>query len=238
MIYNVRGTSGSGKTHLLRQIVNHYDGAEITDETGKIFGYRLPARLRVLGRYDDAIKGGGVDNITGALVKRFAASGGKGNSMDAIEAQVRRWAGAGHHVLFEGLIVTGVWGRWEALARELPVHFLFLDTPLGVCYERVMARNGGKPIKGWPGGSDLEAKHRSTERQASSISKGAAAAERQLKKVRSQSTLEDFHNRQIERQIPKASAGELRYTILDHTCAFDQLREILEAEIPGLEASR
>jgi hypothetical protein len=236
VIYNVRGTSGSGKTTLCRQFVKAFGERAVeirADE--KLFGYKLPERFRVLGRYDDGVRGGGVDNITGALMKRFVAAGGVGNSMDAVEAQVRRWADAGYHVLFEGLIVTGVWSRWERLAAELPVHFLFLDTPLDVCYARVQERNGGKPIKGWPGGSDLEAKHASTGRQQASIEKTAAAAGRQLAKVRSQSTLEDFHHRTSARQIPKASAGGLRYTLLDHTRALAQLREIVAAET-GLRA--
>lgn len=170
MIYNVRGTSGSGKTHLVRQIVKHYDGTEITDEKGQIFGYRLPRNLWILGRYDDAIKGGGVDNITGRLMKRYQASGGEGNSMDAVEAQVRRWAEQGRHVLFEGLIATSVWGRWVKLAQELPMMFLFLDTPLQTCFERVLARSGGRTPKHWAEGkSDLHAKHNSTREQAASI---------------------------------------------------------------------
>jgi hypothetical protein len=37
--------------------------------------------------------------------------------------------------------------------------FLFLDTPLEVCYQRVLKRSGGRTPKGYPGSSDMEGKH-------------------------------------------------------------------------------
>lgn len=224
MILNVRGTSGSGKTHLGRQLVNHFQSRVITDGEGHIFGYELPNNLWVLGRYDDSIKGGGIDNITGRLFKRYQASGGEGNSMDAVEAQVRKWDSTGRHVFFEGLIVTSVWGRWVNMAQELDVNFLFLDTPLQVCFERVLERSGGRVPKGWnEGRSDLQAKHESTQKQAASIT-------RKAEEVRSQiSSLEDFHNRTNYRQIPNAQLESLRFQILNHKEAFAQLLQIVEA---------
>lgn len=231
MIYNIRGTSGSGKTHLARSLVNSVDPAIIFQEgSQKIFGYVITPTsqrgLLVLGRYDDGIKGGGVDNITGALHKRFLADGLEGNSMDAVQHEVLNWYLEGYHVLFEGLIVTSVWGRWRKIAEEIPFHFLFLDTPLEVCYQRVLERSGGRSPKGWAEGkSDLHAKHGGTEKQMASIQRRDGEVKRQ------QSSLEDFHGRQTKRHIPAAQDGNLRYTLLDHTQAYTQLREILTAEI-------
>ena len=226
MIYNIRGTSGSGKTYLVRQLVNRYMMDTIRDEHGKIFGYRLPRNLLVLGRYDDAIKGGGVDNITEPLYKRYLAHGWVGNSMDAVEAQVRKWAQLGHHVLFEGIIVTSVWGRWVKLAADEPVHFLFLDTPLEVCYQRVLERSGGRSPKGWAEGkSDLHAKHSGTQKQLASIMRKDEEVKRR------QSSMEDFHNRQHARHLPSAVTGGLHYTVLDYSQAFEQLVAILNEEI-------
>ncbi len=225
MILNIRGTSGSGKTHLGRALVKHY-GANariITDEDDNIFGYQLPHNLWVLGRYDDAIKGGGVDNITGRLFKRYQDHGGEGNSMDAVEAQVRKWDSTGRHVFFEGLIVTSVWGRWVKMAQELDIKFLFLDTPLQVCFERVLERSGGRVPKGWnEGKSDLEAKHSSTQSQVASIERRQGEVTRQI------SSLEDFHHRQSARHIPKADAAGLKYQILNYEKAFEQLMEVVE----------
>jgi predicted kinase len=221
-IFNIRGTSGSGKTHLVRQLVKKREGITITDDAGNIFGYRLPHNLWVLGRYDDAIKGGGVDNITGRLVKRFQAAGLEGNSMDAVEAQVRKWAESGRHVIFEGLIVTSVWGRWVRLAQDLPMMFLFLDTPMEVCYERVLQRSGGRTPKGYPGNSDLEHKHAAEQKRISSIERRQTETNRQM------SSLEDFHHRQHERHIPKAIGADLNYRILNYKRAFEQLVELLD----------
>jgi len=219
MIYNIRGTSGSGKTFLVRKLVQHYNGEEIHDEAGKIFGYRLPQNLYVLGRYDDAIKGGGVDNITGALHKRFLAHGGSGNSMDAVEQQVRKWAQMGCHVLFEGIIVTSVWGRWVQLAADEQVHFLFLDTPLEVCYQRVLERSGGRSPKGWAEGkSDLQIKHERTKLQLGTM-------------VPKQSWMEDYYKRQHFRHLPAAATEGLHYTVLPYEHAFEELVSILGSEI-------
>lgn len=225
MIYNIRGTSGSGKTHLTRQLVQMYAGNPI-EADGKIFGYILPRNLYVLGRYDDAIKGGGVDNITPHLYKRYIDHGGQGNSMDAVEAQVRKWAQRGRHVLFEGIIVTSVWGRWVNLAADEPMHFLFLDTPLEVCYQRVLERSGGRSPKGWAEGkSDLHAKHVGTQNQMASIVRRDGEVKRQ------QSSLEDFHHRQHFRHLPAAQLAGLRYTLLHYENAFSELLSILREEI-------
>jgi adenylate kinase family enzyme len=225
MIFNIRGTSGSGKTHLVRQIVKHYKHRVITDADDHIFGYQLPNNLWVLGRYDDAIKGGGVDNITGRLFKRYQTGGGDGNSMDAVDMQVRRWAERGRHVIFEGLIVTSVWGRWLEMAKDLEMMFLFLDTPMETCYERVLERSGGRTPKGYPGDSDLEKKHAAEQKRISSIERRQTEVNRQM------SSLEDFHKRQADRHIPKAEAADLLYEIVDHKNAFDQVIRILETTI-------
>lgn len=234
MIYNIRGTSGSGKTTVVRELINSvpHEIIEITLPNGKvkILGYVITPTsqtgLFILGRYDDGIKGGGVDNVTGILHKSYLATGGEGNSMDAVQLAVQSWHEEGYHVIFEGLIVTSVWGRWRRMADELPVHFLFLDTPLEVCYQRVLQRSGGRSPKGWAEGkSDLHAKHGSTQKQMASIKRRDGEVKRQ------QSSLEDFYGRQTKRHIPAAIQGDLRYTLLDHTKAYQQLREILTAEI-------
>lgn len=165
MILNVRGTNGSGKTHLVRSLLGELGGGRpIYIEGGpKTLGYEFPEHgLRVLGRYDSAIKGGGVDNITDYLWHH--KFDGRGNSMHVVELQLRAWATEGWHVLLEGLIVTSVWARWLRLAEEIPWLFLFLDTPLAVCFDRTVARNGRVP-KGWPGHSSLEDKWHDCHRQ-------------------------------------------------------------------------
>lgn len=202
MILNIRGTSGSGKSYLVRGLMEHFGPAsEITNEGGKVVGYQLAQDIRVVGRYETAC--GGCDTIS----KVYDGQGG--NSMDQVERIVRQWAAAGH-VIFEGLIVTSVWGRWQRMAQELPVHFLFLNTPLEICYQRVLERSGGRTPKGWPGSSDLEAKYAGEQKRTASISR---------------------REEEVGRQLSSLQQGELRYTILQYEQAFEQIIEILEAEV-------
>ncbi len=240
MIYNIRGTSGSGKTTLVRRFVRKHKDKELIymwyEGKPRILGYKLLGNsqpLMVLGRYDDAIKGGGVDNITSILTKGYEHRGGEGNSMDAVEEQIRNWHDQGHHVLFEGLIVTSVWGRWMELAQKIPMHFMFLDTPMETCYQRVLERSGGRTPKGWNDGkSDLQNKHKTSEKQLASITRRNGEVKRQ------QSSLEDFYKRQTKRHIPYADKHELRYTLLKHKRAYSQLLKILTEEIGWPEVKR
>lgn len=231
MIYNIRGTSGSGKTSLVRQLVKSYEAPPIWWKDLFIKGYQLPNNLFVVGRYDDKIKGGGVDNITSKLFKEYKNSGREGNSMDAVEEFVKHLHYGFQHVIFEGIIVTSVWGRWVKMAQEYPMHFLFLDTPMDVCYQRVLGRNGGKSPKKWSEGkSDLQAKHEGTGHQLASITCRDKEVQRQ------QSSLEDFHKRQRYKHLPSAEVKGLKYTVLNYEHAFDQLVGILQTEI-GLGAA-
>jgi adenylate kinase family enzyme len=50
-------------------------------------------------------------------------------------------------VVFEGLLISGLYSRYVQLAAEIPTHhfiFAFLDTPLATCIERVLARRAAK----------------------------------------------------------------------------------------------
>lgn len=139
MILNIRGTNGAGKSHLVRQLIDDLHGQEILNEKGKILGYLLDGNIRVVGKYN--VKCGGADT----LPKPVDQPGW--NSMDVVEQQVREYAALGH-VVFEGLIVSSIWNdRWIRLSNEFPSIWLFLDTPMEVCHQRVMDRNGGRPLR-------------------------------------------------------------------------------------------
>lgn len=140
MIINIRGTNGSGKTHLVRRLLAEHEHEVIYDQTGKkIVAYNLfNLNTFVVGRYDVAC--GGVDTMP--KPKDMP----DWNSMDVVEQEVRRYAKMGN-VLFEGLIVSSVYGRWAKIAEEFPFTWAFLDTPMEVCRQRVGERNGGKLLK-------------------------------------------------------------------------------------------
>ncbi len=127
MIYNIRGTSGSGKTYVARYILQKYKGEPIVGSDYKIQGYWLPKiNTRIVGRYN--VMSGGCDRI---------------NTQDEIEQRIENYARQGN-VLFEGMLLSGSYGRWQALSKRHPEQFIwcFLDTPLEVYIERTHNRTG------------------------------------------------------------------------------------------------
>lgn len=130
MIVNVRGTSGSGKTELVRRVMSAYTTLEHIGPVKKPDGYVLTMSgrpdLYVVGSYQNVC--GGCDGI---------------KTQDEICDRVRRWAPQGN-VLLEGLLMSHLFSRYADLARELrPINrmvFAFLDTPLELCLDRVRRR--------------------------------------------------------------------------------------------------
>ena len=144
-VINIRGTNGAGKSHMVRGFIEQFNGKPIAyDNSGrksKVLAYQLETKSPafVIGRYDVAC--GGADTMPKPTDRP------DWNCMDVVEQTVRQYALLGH-VIFEGLIVSSVWNvRWVNLARDFPAIFLFLDTPMEVCRQRVGERNGGKLLK-------------------------------------------------------------------------------------------
>lgn len=138
MIINIRGTSGSGKTHLVRQVMDRYDGRYKFYEKGRRqpigYLYHLADTepehhsLAIIGHYETAC--GGCDTIS---------------KMEKIFELVQQSAEAGHDVLFEGLLIAADVNRhvatWEwARERDIPMEVMALTTPLDVCIDSVNAR--------------------------------------------------------------------------------------------------
>lgn len=85
--------------------------------------------LAVVGDYSNEC--GGCDSITT-----------KGRAQDEIQNRIRYFAQV-NHVLFEGLLITHIYGRYRDMAlKEYPGQMIFacMDTPLNVCIDRVIAR--------------------------------------------------------------------------------------------------
>lgn len=148
MILNIRGTNASGKTTIVKRLITELNGQPIMgEEFGKerIMGYELDGGVRVVGRYN--VGCGGCDTFHTKTI-----DGVKVKGVDTIEKLVQEWAGTGHHVVFEGLIVTSVFTRWVGLSQRTGgMVWAFLDTPLEECRRRVSERNGGKVLKGTNG---------------------------------------------------------------------------------------
>jgi hypothetical protein len=132
VIVNVRGTHGSGKSHLVYSILRRYGSEELPaeDHPKKPDGHlvRVPwlgRGLVVIGHYHTAC--GGCDGV---------------QPFSLIFPRVERYAKS-HHVLFEGALVsTSGYGRVTRMVELFGDRFVvaFLDTPLGVCLERIAAR--------------------------------------------------------------------------------------------------
>lgn len=129
IVVNPRGTSGAGKTVLIKSLieklgVNH---RLVRKGTHKIRGYVLKNDTYVMGNYE--IICGGADTI---------------KTQDEVCEKVRKAADRYKTVLFEGVLVSDVFGRYLNLSKSLYPRSIYiwgiLDTPLDVCIERVLAR--------------------------------------------------------------------------------------------------
>ena len=135
MIISLRGTSGSGKTHLVREIMRGYGEQVVTisypPEEGakrRPLGYLCGdvggKRLFVPGHYE--IANGGIDTLP---------------TLDYVYRLIREHHALGCHVLYEGKNMSDGWGRVVAMHAEgLPVRVALLSTPLSECVASVRRR--------------------------------------------------------------------------------------------------
>jgi hypothetical protein len=132
MIISIRGTSGSGKTHLAREVMAQYDIQTpdyISGRKRPIF-YALRRKgsrktLYALGSYETAC--GGCDTIKTA---------------DEVYGLIHRLSQHGH-VLFEGLLLSTEVNRALALPKGGALH-VFIDLPVEKCLEQVNSRRRQK----------------------------------------------------------------------------------------------
>lgn len=150
---NLRGCNGSGKTTILRNLVQldglyaicdvyqpHYP--EGHEKAGKLRGRPIPATITksgyaIVGDYRPGVTGttAGLDRIsTQADAKAAILAAG---TVPGVRA-----------VLFEGIIVSTIFQGWLDFSDALgkPMTWAFFDTPVEECLTRVQQRNGGKPI--------------------------------------------------------------------------------------------
>jgi thymidylate kinase len=126
MLINVRGTSGAGKTTVVRALMAQCPRKAIYG----IFGPRLPEAYKLTLPHPAYVIGpyltpcGGCDRILPfALIPQL----------------IEKYAQQGH-VVFEGLLLSTFYGDIGRLLETRDSVVLFLDTPLELCIERVEAR--------------------------------------------------------------------------------------------------
>jgi len=137
VIINIRGTSGSGKTHLVRQVMDCYGSRVPYREEGRKqpIGYTFHRgergrSLAVIGHYETAC--GGCDTIA---------------KMERIFELVKASAAQGFDVIFEGLLISADVNRHVELHKWCLEKFhgprlevVALTTPLQTCLDSVNAR--------------------------------------------------------------------------------------------------
>jgi len=132
-VIDIRGTHGSGKSTIPTTIIKLYDsvpiiGTPLTLEgRSGVLGYDIPElNLRIVGPYNSAC--GGCDQV---------------KTQAEIKARVDAWRVDGN-VMLEGILVSHTFQPWLEFSEDKNWHFLFLDTPMQTCIDRVLARRAAK----------------------------------------------------------------------------------------------
>lgn len=141
-ILNLRGTNGSGKSTIAHRLLKHPHQEIVLVrkrlDSKPVVGYRVDhpkGEIIIVGPYRTQC--GGCDAIP---------------TQDLVCAAVRAAARQCPNVFFEGLLVSGIYARYQKLSetcRAMGRDYVWgvLQTPLEESLRRVYARNGGKPIK-------------------------------------------------------------------------------------------
>lgn len=136
MIIQIRGTSGSGKTWVIKNILDKYEFKPIVNSKSEIQGYySKEVNLFIVGKYETAC--GGCDSI---------------KTQDEIVRRIKRAYSKNWNIVFEGLICSHIARRYAELylwlkERDTEVKFIFLSTPLEKCKKNINKRRieAGKP---------------------------------------------------------------------------------------------
>lgn len=142
---NLRGTSGAGKSFIVKKLMSLYPHIEPQFATGR----RQPltylcARaglkpLRVIGHYEIAC--GGADTISAMLT---CEDGNVRRGLDLVYYLVNSALDRGEHVVWEGLVVASDWRRCVDIADRHTLLVIGLSTPIDVCNAAVEDRRRAK----------------------------------------------------------------------------------------------
>lgn len=124
---NLRGTSGSGKTTIVRSILDNGNWVKWADGKKVLGYYNTEKRWAIIGSYENTC--GGCDTI---------------RTQEDTEQRIEMFLNSGYNVLFEGLLISTLSSRWEKFAKRISdksnMLFYYLDTPIEECLRRVKLR--------------------------------------------------------------------------------------------------
>jgi hypothetical protein len=127
-VLDIRATHGGGKSWIIHNLLATF-GNEPIEDNGVVLGHAMPKlRAVVVGPYTKVC--GGCDAI---------------NKVEEATRRLELFLQTYKAVFMEGIRVAHTFQRYSDLAKELEaqgIHykFLFLDTPLETCVQRVLAR--------------------------------------------------------------------------------------------------
>lgn len=125
-VYDIRGTHGSGKSTLVRSVVDCYTPRLRRDnKIGAHFYIISELNLVVIGKYTNPA--GGADGV---------------KTVDAVQALVEKALRKGYNVLIEGILVSHTFSRWNEFAHSgmAKYRFIHLNPSIKACIRRVEAR--------------------------------------------------------------------------------------------------
>lgn len=126
---NIRGTSGSGKSTILFNLLHSTKPTVVMSKNGKtIIGYLdKKHKLFFVGKY--ATPAGGCDGV---------------KKVDFVFSRVFRALDQGYSVVFEGLLLSGLVSRFQDLQTKCALNLFVLTTPIDTCLERVKERRANR----------------------------------------------------------------------------------------------
>lgn len=195
MLLNIRGTHGSGKTYISHKLIDDFPSRGVV-EPQEVLGKRfVKNNCHIVGQHEDL-------NIVG----RWKSGMDGIFPQEIIEEMIEHWAPRGH-IIWENIVVSANIGRWATLAKKLePINhsiWLFMDTPLQVCIDRVFARRAQAAAEGF--------NHRQLD---SEVKLDVIAG----------------HWRRVRRAAARAVLEGIEVRWVDHTCSYEQVYNLLVGE--------
>lgn len=155
MIINIRGTGGSGKSWVVKQVMARFPASPYDSA---IFGHVVNNNTFVLGPYNTNLTTEGTDVVnrkhTQDQLQGIILAGGGCDNLPKVhrrqdDLQTSLASTPYPNAIFEGLLVSGIYGRYREMARGIDYRWVFLDTPLETCLANTRARRvaAGKPTE-------------------------------------------------------------------------------------------